>query len=52
MIIYHVLRDKQPYTDLGANYFDKLDIQKVQRHHMRRLEQLDYTVTLTLAEAA
>ncbi len=25
VIISHVLRDKKPYTDLGADYFDKLD---------------------------
>jgi len=52
VIIYHVLQDKEPYTDLGADYFDKLDIQKVERHHIRRLEQLGYTVTLTPKEAA
>ena len=52
VILYHVLRDKQPYTDLGADYFDKLDIKKVERHHIRRLEQLGYTVSLTPKEAA
>ena len=52
VIIYHVLQDKQPYTDLGADYFDKLDSKRVERHHIRRLEQLGYTVTLTPKEAA
>jgi hypothetical protein len=47
-----VLQDKEPYTDLGADYFDKLDIKKVERHHIRRLEQLGYTVSLTPKEAA
>jgi len=47
VIIYHLLKDKQPYTDLGADYFDKLDLKRVERHHIRRLEQLGYTVTLT-----
>jgi len=47
VIIYHMLRDKKPYSDLGADYFDKLDIARIERHHVRRLEQLGYTVTLT-----
>jgi hypothetical protein len=41
-----MLRDQQPYTDLGADYFDRLDTDRVERHHVRRLEQLGYTVTL------
>ena len=52
VIIYHVLREKKPYTDLGADYFDKLDTARIERHHVRRLEQLGYTVTLTPAHAA
>ena len=52
VIIYHVLREKKPYTDLGADYFDKLDTARIERHHVRRLEQLGYTVTLTPAPAA
>lgn len=47
VIIYHVLQTKQPYTDLGADYFEKLDTTRLQQHHMRRLEQLGYQVTLT-----
>jgi hypothetical protein len=52
VIIYHVLRDKKPYTDLGADYFDKLDTQRVQHHHVRRLEQLGFEVTLTPKQVA
>jgi transposase len=52
VIIYHVLRDKQPYRDLGEDYFDRLDTERVQRYHIHRLEQLGYTVTLLLAQAA
>ena len=35
-----------------ADYFDKLDTARIERHHVRRLEQLGYTVTLTPAHAA
>jgi len=49
VIIYHLLRDHVPYADLGPEYFDRLDQARVQRHHVRRLEQLGYTVTLSPA---
>lgn len=52
VILYHILRDKKPYCDRGADYFDQLDTARIQRHHVRRLEQLGYTVTLTPKEAA
>jgi transposase len=52
VVIYHMLRDQRPYTDLGADYFDQLDAARLERHHVRRLEQLGYTVTLTPAHVA
>jgi transposase len=47
VIIYHLLRDHQSYRDLGADYFDKLDSARLERHYIQRLEQLGYAVTLT-----
>ena len=47
VIIYHMLRDHLPYADLGPEYFDRLDKARVERHHVRRLEQLGYTVSLS-----
>ena len=52
VIMYHLLRTRQPYTGLGADDFDKLDSEDIQRHHIRPLEQLGYQVTLTPKEAA
>src|SRR5579871_4398995 len=49
-IIYHLLRTKQAYTDLGADYFDQLDTTRLQQHHIRRLEQLGFSVALTPKE--
>ena len=46
VIVYHLLRDRQPYQDLGGNYFDARDRQLVQRHLVRRLERLGYRVEL------
>jgi transposase len=47
VIVYHVLTTKQPYHELGADYFDHLHHPQLERHHVRRLEQLGYTVSLT-----
>jgi transposase len=52
VIIYHLLRDHQPYSDLGADYFERIDTTRLQRHHVHRLEQLGYTVTLTPIQVA
>lgn len=52
VIVYHVLRDHRPYTELGADYFDQLDRERIERAHVRRLEHLGYVVTLTPKEVA
>ena len=52
VVIYHVRRDQQPSHDLGAEYFDKLEAARIERHSVRRLEQLGYTVTLTPSSVA
>jgi transposase len=52
IVVYHVLRTGQPYTELGADYLDQLDATRIERHHVRRLEQLGYAVTLTPFTAA
>lgn len=52
VIIYHVLKTGQPYADLGPDHFDRLDADRLERHHVRHLERLGYTVTLSPKEAA
>ena len=52
VIIYHILRTKKAYSDLGADYFDQRDRGRIERHHIHRLEQLGYAVTLMPKEAA
>ena len=51
VISYHLLRDHAPYADLGPEYFDRRDTTRVERHHVRRLEQLGYSVSLSPAVA-
>ena len=52
VVIYHVLQTKKPYEDLGADFFDQQDQERIQRHHISRLEHLGYTVTLIPKEVA
>lgn len=47
VIIYHVLRTGEPYSDLGADYFQKQDAKRLAQHALRQLEALGYEVTLT-----
>jgi hypothetical protein len=46
-IIYHVLKDKVEYQDLGADYFDRLEPERLRRYLVKRLQGLGYEVTLT-----
>jgi len=46
VIAYHVLTRKEPYRDLGPNYFDEHDRQAVERRLVRRLEKLGLKVTI------
>jgi hypothetical protein len=46
VIAYHLLTRKQPYSDLGANYFDERDRQAVTKRCLNRLQRLGYQVTL------
>jgi transposase len=52
VIIYHVIKHNVPYRELGADYFDKLNVTYIKRHHVRRLESLGFKVTLEPLEAA
>jgi transposase len=47
--IYHMLRDQVPYQDSGPDYFDHLQAQRLERHYVRRLEDLGFQVLLTPA---
>jgi len=51
-VIYCMLRDRVPYREMGAGYFDTLDTARIERHHVHRLEQLGYTVVLQPKAAA
>jgi transposase len=52
VIIYQVLSTKQPYHDLGADYFEQRDSARLTQRSVRQLEALGYTVTLVPKEVA
>jgi transposase len=49
---YYLLRRGTTYQELGGNYFDERDRQRVERRLVHRLEQLGFTVTLEPTEPA
>jgi len=51
VIVWHLLTDRATrYQDLGAGYYaGRIDKQRKTRNHVRQLEALGYTVTLTQA---
>jgi transposase len=46
-IAYHLIRRKEVYRELGADYFDRLDRNRTTTRLVRRLERLGYSVRLT-----
>ncbi len=47
-----MLREGRPSSDLGPDYFERLEATQIERYHVRRLERLGSTVTFTPAPAA
>jgi hypothetical protein len=45
-IIYHVLKEGRVYAELGGDYFDRLQGDRLVRHLVKRLESLGQRVTL------
>jgi len=48
-IIYHILRTGRSYEELGGNFFDERDRERIARRQVARLQRLGYQVTLTPA---
>ena len=46
VIAYHLILRKEPYRELGADYFDRLKPQATANRLARRLEKLGYRVTM------
>lgn len=46
VILYYLLKDGAQYVDLGADFFDRLEPQRLTRYYVKRLEVLGHKVTL------
>jgi transposase len=46
VVIFQLLKKQTDYRDLGADYFDRLDADRLARGLVRRLEKLGHKVTL------
>ena len=51
-ICWELLKHGQAYQDLGRDYFDRTNEDRVKRQLVKRLEKLGYTVTLDKKDAA
>jgi transposase len=48
--MYHMLKNKQPYRELGADFLDRRNAENVKRYLLKRLERLGLHVTVRSAE--
>ena len=46
VIAYQMLKRKENYRELGADHFDRIDVGRIRRSLVRRLERLGHRVTL------
>lgn len=46
IILFHMLKNRQPYRDLGADFFDRRNVEQLKRSLTRRLERLGFQVVV------
>lgn len=46
IIGYHMLKTKQAYQELGGNYLDRIQKESLQRYHVKKLQNLGFTVSI------
>jgi hypothetical protein len=52
VLIYHMLKRKTTYQELGADYFERLDSERLTQGLVHRLERLGHEVILKPKEPA
>lgn len=45
--IYHMLKKRVPFKDLGANYYNRFNPEKKLNAYLKKIENLGYTATVT-----
>ena len=46
LIVYHLLKNGTRYHDLGADFFDRLEPERLTRYYIKRLQKLGHDVIL------
>jgi transposase len=46
VIVYHLLKDGTRYRDLGGDFFDRLEPERLTRYYVKRLQKLGHKVIL------
>lgn len=46
LAIYHILKKKEHFRDLGSNYFTSMNAEKIKNRNIRSLENLGFEVSL------
>jgi len=49
VVIYHMLKTGSSYKDLGGDYFDKLNKNRLFPYLVKRIKDLGYQVTMEAA---
>ena len=49
VILHHIIKNKQPFADLGHDYFERRDRNAMTRRAVRQLQRLGHDVTLKAA---
>ena len=52
VVIYHILKKRTTFKDLGSDYFDKLNSRRLVPYLVKRIENLGYGVTLVPSKVA
>jgi transposase len=52
VVCYYLLQRKCHFQDLGVNYFDQLNHEKLTKYFVKRLTRLGHTVTIEPCSAA
>ena len=50
--LYDMLKNKQPYRELGADFLDRRNTENIKRYLLKRLERLGLQVTVRSSENA
>lgn len=46
MIFYHMLKRGTTYAELGGDFFDRLQPERLKHYYLKRLQALGYNVVL------